>query len=114
MVAAEPQVEGAHPIRKRGEGDILGKMKAALLIAAVVLGPVFATACSSEADAFEQCDVPGGTRDVCTEGTVCGKPTDKSTGLVCIPACIGDKDCPPNYDCKGVDGTSVKGCRLKD
>jgi hypothetical protein len=90
-------------------------MKSAPLVALAVLAvlalSVLTAACSSEADAFEKCDVPGGTRDVCVNGTVCGKPTDKSVALVCIPVCIDDKTCPKGQSCKGVDGTNVKGCR---
>ncbi len=33
---------------------------------------------------------------------------------VCIFACGDDKDCPREAECKGVEGTSLKGCRYKD
>ena len=72
------------------------------------------SACSSESEPGEECDMPGGGGGVCEEGTVCGRPSEKSNALVCIFACLDDKDCPPDSDCKGVDGTSVKGCRFKD
>jgi hypothetical protein len=80
----------------------------------VVLLLATVLACSSESEPGESCDRPGGTIDVCESGTVCGRPTEKSNVLVCIFACIDDKDCPPGTDCKGVDGTSIKGCRGKD
>lgn len=83
-----------------------------ITISLVVLALV--AACSSESDPGGTCDRPGGTRDVCVNGTVCGKPTDKSTNLVCIPICFEGKDCPKDYDCKGVDGTDIKGCRFKN
>ncbi|MDB4935384.1 MAG: hypothetical protein JWP87_2356 [Labilithrix sp.] len=73
-----------------------------------------AAACSSESDAFESCDVAGGTNGTCVSGTVCGKGSDKGGAIVCIPICIDDKDCPKDYGCKGVDGTNIKGCRFKD
>ncbi len=70
-------------------------------------------ACGSESDPGEACDRPGGTADVCGSDTVCGKPSDSSNVLVCIYICGDDKDCPSGADCKGVDGTSIKGCRSK-
>jgi hypothetical protein len=84
------------------------------VIAALAILGSLAPACSSESDAGEGCDAPGGGDGVCEEGTVCGKPTDKAGYLVCIVICIGDKDCPGGGECKGVDGTSIKGCRFKD
>ncbi len=87
-------------------------MKKSSSVATVAL-LVLLTACSSESDPGESCDRPGGTNDVCVSGTVCGKPSDKATQIVCIPICGADSDCPKDYDCKGVDGTNVKGCRLK-
>ena len=87
-------------------------MRAPLSIGSVLL--VLVVACSGEADFGEACDVPGGGPGVCEDGTVCGKPSDKSGALLCIPTCIDDKDCPGGHDCKGVEGTSAKGCRYKD
>ena len=75
---------------------------------------LLAAACSSEADAGEPCDVQGGGDGVCETGTVCGRPTEKSSAPVCIYACRDDKDCPNGAECKGVDRTNVKGCRFKD
>ncbi len=74
---------------------------------------VVLAACSSESDPGESCDRPGGTKDVCASGTVCGKATDQSTQPVCIPICAEGADCPKDYECKGVEGTNIKGCRLK-
>jgi hypothetical protein len=88
-------------------------MRTSMAITLVLL-TVLAAACSSESDPGESCDRPGGTSGTCVSGTVCGKPSDKSTGIVCIPMCADDKDCPSGYGCKGVDGTNVKGCRFKD
>ena len=84
-------------------------------IAAAVLA-LFAlmTACNGESEAGEACDAPGATVDVCEPGTVCGRPSSKTDALVCIFTCSDGKDCPRDYDCKGVEGTSIKGCRFKD
>jgi len=81
----------------------------------VVTGALLAliAACSGESDRGESCDRPGGTKDVWVSGTVCAKPSDKATQLVCIPICGADSDCSKDSDCKGVDGTSIKGCRFK-
>lgn len=81
-----------------------------VLVASAVL---LLASCSSEADPGEPCEQPGGTVDVCTQGTVCGKPSDKAVAIVCIPICFDDKQCPKDYDCKGVEGTNIKGCRFK-
>lgn len=70
-------------------------------------------ACSSEAEPGEACDVPGGTVDVCEPGTVCGRPWNDAPGLSCIFICSSDDQCPRDSECKGVDGTSLKGCRIK-
>ena len=79
----------------------------------VVLLFALLAACNSESDPGEACDVPGGTGDVCASGTVCGKPSDKTGAIVCIPICGEDKDCPKDYECKGVESTNIKGCRFK-
>lgn len=86
-------------------------MKWRFLISALLIA---VGACSSEAEPGEPCELPGGTEDVCAPGTVCGKPADKALALVCIPLCSHDDQCLKNYDCKGVEGTPLKGCRLKD
>lgn len=86
-----------------------------LLQAFALAALLVATACSSESDPGEACDIAGGTVDVCERGTVCGWPSDKSRRLVCIPSCFDDKDCPKDFDCKAaVEGAGVKGCRFKD
>jgi len=85
-------------------------MRKAILIGVAVLAAI--TACSGESNPGEQCDRPGGTDGVCEEGTVCGRPTEKSNALVCIWVCFDDKDCPGDADCKGVEGTPIKGCRF--
>lgn len=74
---------------------------------------VVTAACDSESEPGETCDVPGGTRDVCVPGTVCGKPDNGPSPLVCLFICDNDKDCPRDYACKGVEGTSLKGCRVR-
>lgn len=70
--------------------------------------------CSSEQGPGEPCDIPGGTVDVCEPGTVCGRPSNKSRALVCVFACLDNRDCPRGYECKGVEGTGIKGCRYDD
>ncbi|HVH41372.1 MAG TPA: hypothetical protein VM925_03485 [Labilithrix sp.] len=84
----------------------------ALAVASTLL--FLLAACSSESEIGEACDRPGGTVDFCEGGLVCGKPADSSSALVCIPICLDDKDCPNDADCKGVEGTNLKGCRFKD
>lgn len=88
-------------------------MRMTFFVAAIVLSALV-PACSSEAKVGESCDRPGGTEDVCENGAVCGKPSDKAIGLACIPVCVSDVNCPSGYECKGVEGTSIKGCRFKD
>ncbi len=81
---------------------------------AIVTSLVLLEACSSEADRYEPCDRSGGTTDVCVAGTVCGRPSSKATVLTCIPICDDKEQCRKDEDCNGVDGTSVKACRVKD
>ena len=71
-------------------------------------------ACNSESDLGDECDRAGGGPGTCEDGTVCGRPTEKAAQFVCIRICGEGKDCPSGSDCKGVEGTSVKGCRFKD
>ena len=85
-----------------------------LVVVAVLAGVValVATACSSEADAFEACEQPGGTVDVCEPGTVCGRSHDKLNLFACVPICEQNKDCPHNQECHPVEGSGLKGCRV--
>ena len=98
---------------RTSRGCTLGAMRfTSIVITVAVVTSLLA--CSSESDVGEACERPGGSRDVCEQGTVCGKPSDKSSALVCIPTCANDDQCPKDYGCKGVEGTSIKGCRFKD
>ena len=47
----------------------------------------------------------------CLGDAICGKDTDG--GIECIQVCNDKAECPADRDCNGVEGTSVKGCRLK-
>lgn len=56
--------------------------------------------CSSEGDQAE-----------CSGNAICGK--DTTGGIECLQVCSAKEDCPSDQDCNGVEGTDVKGCRLK-
>jgi hypothetical protein len=69
-------------------------------------------ACSSEAERGEVCEEAGAQEGECTEGNVCGKETDTSE-LKCLQVCTDQAQCPTGLECNGVEGSSVKACRLK-
>jgi hypothetical protein len=85
-----------------------------LVLSLLFFVTVLVAACSGESEAFEECDHPGGGPGVCEPGLVCGRASEKAPGYACIPLCDDDKDCANGSDCKGVEGTNVKGCRFKD
>ena len=68
-------------------------------------------ACSSEKKLGEACEESGKTEGECESGGVCGKQTSGS--LQCLKTCSAQTDCPAEQECNGVEGSSVKGCRLK-
>ena len=80
-----------------------------LLLVTFVLG-----ACGSEGAVGDACGESGAEAGECEEGAVCGKQSDDSEALECLVVCKGDGDCPADRACKGVSGTSIKGCRDKD
>jgi hypothetical protein len=83
------------------------------LFALFAVGLVVVVGCSSEAEPGESCDEPGKTEDVCESGYVCAKPSDSATNTVCIKTCTADADCGAGGSCNGVEGSSIKGCRIK-
>ena len=71
------------------------------------------TACSGESGLGGSCDVSGKTSGECESGGICGKPADNATAFQCLKVCGKDDDCPSDRSCNGVDGSNLKGCRLK-
>jgi hypothetical protein len=81
----------------------------------VIAMTLIVLSCSSESDAGESCDSPGGTNGVCEDGTVCGYRSSKSGQLTCILRCSEGGDCPKDFECKeAVEKANVEGCRFKD
>jgi hypothetical protein len=72
----------------------------------------FVIACSGESKQGEECDEVGKTEDVCESGSVCGKQTGGA--VICLKQCADDSNCASTEACNGVEGTNIKGCRLKD
>ncbi len=85
----------------------------AMLLASFLAASALVTACSGEADLGESCDVSGKTDGECTSGGICGKPADGATAFACLQICGKDEDCPTGRSCNGVDGSNLKGCRIK-
>lgn len=69
-------------------------------------------ACSSEGKVGESCEESGKTDGECESGAVCGKDTDDSQ--ICLQICSVQADCGGDKDCNGVEGSSLKACRLKE
>lgn len=55
----------------------------------------------------EACDT-GGSADECVDGAIC---TNESEGNNCRLICEVQEDCPMNYSCNGVTGSSTKSCQ---
>jgi hypothetical protein len=68
--------------------------------------------CSSEAEVGEECGEAGVEAGECVEGAICGKH-DGTGELSCLVVCTDQTNCRADEDCNGVEGSSVKGCRLK-
>lgn len=82
------------------------------LVVTLVAAFAFVIACSGESKLGEECDEPGKTEDVCESGGVCGKQTGGA--IICLKQCSDDSSCAATEQCNGVEGTNIKGCRLKD
>lgn len=70
----------------------------------LVLG-LFVTGCGS-AEIGEECDTSGSV-DECVDGAIC---TNDATN-VCRLVCEVQEDCPVDYTCNGVSGSSTKSCQ---
>ena len=70
----------------------------------LVLG-IFVAGCGS-AEIGEDCDTAGATEE-CVDGAIC---TNDDTN-VCRLVCDVQEDCPTNYTCNGVSGSSTKSCQ---
>lgn len=66
--------------------------------------------CKREATIGEACSNEG-ERAECPAAGICGK--DTTGGIECLLLCDVKEDCPAGEDCNGVEGTSLKGCRVK-
>jgi hypothetical protein len=71
----------------------------------------FGAGCS-DAEVGEECGESGVEAGECVEGAICGKH-DATDELYCLKVCTDQADCLATEDCNGVEGSSVKGCRLK-
>jgi hypothetical protein len=78
-----------------------------LMVALVAFG-----AGCSDAEVGEECGESGVEAGECVDGAICGKH-GTSGDLTCLKVCTVQTDCAANEDCNGVDGSNVKGCRLK-
>ncbi len=78
----------------------------------ICLGSASLTACGGEGALGDACGESGAEGE-CEDGAVCAKESDASDELVCLKVCTDQDDCDGDEECNGVDGTNVKGCRLK-
>lgn len=84
------------------------------LFGVALLMSVYATGCGAEAELGEECEEQGATDGECVDGGVCGTSGEEGTALTCLTICTEQADCPDTWECNGVSGSSVKGCRPKD
>jgi hypothetical protein len=67
-------------------------------------------ACSGGSKIGESCTKTGATSE-CVEGAVCSK--DTGGAVKCLKLCTAQTDCSGAESCNGVEGSSLKACRLK-
>jgi hypothetical protein len=84
-------------------------MRLELSLCAMLLALASIVGCGSK-KIGEECDKPGAT-DVCESGGVCTKDTSNATR--CLKICQQQTDCASNEECNGVEGSSLKACRIK-
>lgn len=77
------------------------------LSTSVVLAIGLALAGCGSPELGEPCDTAGAANE-CVEGALC---TNESSGNVCRKVCEIMDDCPMDYSCNGVSGTSTKSCQ---
>ena len=85
--------------------------RASAFISLILITFIAVAACSSEGKIGESCDEAGKTDGECDSGAVCGKDTNAS--MLCLKVCSTQADCGTDKDCNGVEGSSLKACRLK-
>lgn len=71
-----------------------------------MLGLGLTLAACGSAEIGEECDTAGAA-DECVDGAIC---TNDDTN-VCRAVCEVQEDCPVNYACNGVSGSSTKSCQ---
>lgn len=74
-----------------------------LVVAVSLLGALATVGCG-KSDVGEECN----TADDCKDGLVC---TRDWQGVHCRAPCTSQDQCPPGFDCNGVEGTNVKSCQ---
>ena len=82
-------------------------LKLPLLCALLLAAPL---GCGS-AEVGEECDEIGDD-DECEDGAICTNEGDSEEGT-CRFICEKDDHCPPDHECNGVAGTSIKSCQPK-
>src|SRR5690242_6449035 len=80
-----------------------------LAAGALALGLVGLFACGA-ATIGDPCEMPGSTEE-CVEDAVCD--TLKDGEVLCLLICQEQADCPSDFDCNGVSGSSLKACHPK-
>lgn len=79
------------------------------LVLFLMLFAVGSAACGADALIGEECDESGVADGECETGGVCGK--NAAGVLVCLKICNDRAECQVNQECRGVEGTTIKGCR---
>jgi hypothetical protein len=86
-------------------------MKVALMSAAACLVlTVIVAGCSGGNKIGESCTKQGDTNE-CVNDAVCAK--DTANILKCLKICTSQADCQATESCNGVEGSSLKACRIK-
>jgi hypothetical protein len=85
-----------------------------LLIVWLGLSCCLALACGGDdGGAIGSACSESGATGQCVAGSVCGAHADIDASQRCLKVCTQQSDCATGEDCNGVDGSSLKGCRVK-
>ena len=85
----------------------MNAMNLRLLLLSSVLSMAFA--CGSASEIGESCETAG-SQDECVENAIC--TNDSGDVLACQQSCEEKEECPADYNCNGISGSSLKSCQL--
>lgn len=75
---------------------------------ALLMGCALLSGCADVGELGEACTTRGSEGE-CVSGTICSK--DEADNVKCLLVCVEKEDCPVEFNCNGVSGSSIKSCQ---